>query len=154
MQRTNGRFRRNVAGLLVNRHGQVLICERCDFKNSWQFPQGGVDEDESLTGALHRELREELGLHPHHYQILRQQGGYRYTFPNGARRFRKFIGQQQTYFLCKMLGRDDDIRLDTHRPEFANWRWIAPEDFQLDWLPEFKRPVYQAVLRDFFGVGE
>lgn len=149
-----GRYRRNVAGLLVNNKGQVLICERRDFKNSWQFPQGGVDRGETLTQALHRELEEELGLQPRHYQILRQEGGYRYEFPNGARRFRTYIGQEQTYFLCKMLGQDSDVVLDRHTPEFVSWRWIAPEDFRLEWLPEFKRPVYSAVLRDFFGVGE
>jgi putative (di)nucleoside polyphosphate hydrolase len=150
----SGRYRRNVAGLLVNAEGRVLICERRDYRNSWQFPQGGVDPNETLIEALHRELEEELGLEPHHYQILRQEGGYRYTFPNGAARFRRFIGQEQTYFLCKMLGRDADIRLDTHTPEFVNWKWIEPEEFQLNWLPEFKRPVYEAVLREFFGVGE
>jgi putative (di)nucleoside polyphosphate hydrolase len=150
----SGRYRRNVAGLLVNSQGRVLICERRDHKNSWQFPQGGVDPHETLIEALHRELEEELGLEPRHYQILRQEGGYRYVFPNGATRFRKFIGQEQTYFLCKMLGSDADIRLDRHRPEFVDWKWIEPEEFQLDWLPEFKRPVYKAVLRNFFSVGE
>ncbi|MGI8604636.1 MAG: NUDIX domain-containing protein [Verrucomicrobiales bacterium] len=149
-----GRYRPNVAGLLVNADGQVLICERKDFKNSWQFPQGGVDRNESLVGALNRELDEELGLEPRHYQILRQRGGFSYNFPNGSKALRTYLGQEQTYFLCKMLGSDADIRLDKHKPEFVSFKWIAPEDFQLSWLPEFKRPVYAAVLREFFGVGE
>jgi len=149
-----GRFRPNVAALLVDAKGRLLVCERRDFKNSWQFPQGGVDRGESVGEALGRELGEELGLQPHHYRVLRQEGGYRYFFPATSKALRRYIGQEQTYFLCKMLGTDADIRLDTHTPEFVAWRWIQPEEFDFAWLPEFKHPVYRAVLRDFFNVGE
>jgi putative (di)nucleoside polyphosphate hydrolase len=148
------RYRPNVAALLVDRDGRLLVCERRDFKNSWQFPQGGVDRGESAAQALERELAEELGLQPHHYRVLRQESGYRYFFPQNSKAFRRFVGQEQTYFLCKMLGTDNDIRLDTHKPEFVAWRWIQPEEFDFEWLPEFKHPVYRRVLRDFFNVGE
>lgn len=40
----------------------------------------------------------------------------------------------------------------TKHPEFRSFRWIAPNDSCLDWLPKFKHGVYRAVLRDFFGV--
>jgi putative (di)nucleoside polyphosphate hydrolase len=36
--------------------------------------------------------------------------------------------------------------------EFSQARWILPSEFQLSWLPDFKKATYQAVLRDFFGV--
>jgi putative (di)nucleoside polyphosphate hydrolase len=149
-----GRFRPNVAALLVDSKGRLLICERRDFKDSWQFPQGGLDPGESPAQALQRELREELGLEPHHYRVLRQESGYRYHFPENSKAFRRFIGQEQTYFLCKMLGTDADINLHTHKPEFVSWRWIQPEDFDFAWLPPFKHPVYRKVLHDFFNVGE
>ena len=149
-----GLYRPNVAALMVNGLGELLICERRDFKNSWQFPQGGVDAGESPLEALHRELDEELGLEPDKYQILRQEAGYHYDFPHQAKRWRKYIGQEQTYFLCKMLGTDADIRLDKHKPEFVRWKWINPEEFSYDWLPPFKHDVYRRVLRDFFSVGE
>ena len=32
------------------------------------------------------------------------------------------------------------------------YRWIMPEEFDLDWLPEFKRDVYRQVMKDFFSV--
>ena len=28
----------------------------------------------------------------------------------------------------------------------------APDEFDLDWLPSFKREVYREVMHDFFGV--
>ena len=36
--------------------------------------------------------------------------------------------------------------------EFRAYRWILPEEFDLDWLPHFKREVYRQVMRDFFKV--
>jgi len=148
------RFRQNVAALLVDAHGRLLICERRDFANSWQVPQGGIDRGESPAEALHRELDEELGLEPHHYKVLRHLGGYRYRFPPGSKALRNFAGQEQTYFLCKMLASDNDIRLDKHKPEFVRWKWIEPEEYDFSWLPPFKHPVYREVFRDFFGLGE
>lgn len=148
------RFRQNVAALLVDAKGRLLICERRDFANSWQVPQGGIDRGETPAEALQRELDEELGLEPHHYKVLRQQSGYRYWFPPGSKALRNYAGQEQTYFLCKMLAADTDIRLDKHKPEFVKWKWIEPEAYDFAWLPAFKHPVYREVFRDFFGLGE
>ena len=36
--------------------------------------------------------------------------------------------------------------------EFGAYRWILPAEFDLDWLPAFKREVYREVMRDFFQV--
>jgi putative (di)nucleoside polyphosphate hydrolase len=36
--------------------------------------------------------------------------------------------------------------------EFRAYRWIFPVEFDLDWLPAFKRDVYREVMRDFFQV--
>lgn len=54
-----------VAGLLVRRD-QVLLChrssERAWFPDVWDLPGGHVENGETLTGALVRELHEELGI--------------------------------------------------------------------------------------------
>ena len=54
------RYRPNVAALIVNPVGNLLICERWTIPGAWQFPQGGVDSGESLEQALYREVREEV----------------------------------------------------------------------------------------------
>jgi 8-oxo-dGTP diphosphatase len=57
-------MRRIVAGVLV-RDGDVLICRRrrdAVQPLKWEFPGGKVEPGESETGALVRELREELSL--------------------------------------------------------------------------------------------
>lgn len=144
------KYRANVAAILRHRDGRILICERIHVRNAWQFPQGGVDEGESLEQALVRELGEEIGLAPGEFRIVEKRGGYRYRFPSGRKK--GFEGKEQTYFLCDFLASDDRIDLETHVPEFRKWKWIAPSEFRRAWLPPMKLDVYAQVFRDFFQV--
>ena len=137
---------------MVNAEGKLLICERTDFSNSWQFPQGGRDFGETPREALARELEEEISVLPGSYDVVEERGGYRYRFPVRHRRRGRYVGQQQIYFRCNFHGPDSLFNLVTKHPEFRSFRWIDPKDFDLRWLPDFKRQVYHQVLRDFFGV--
>ena len=89
---------------------------------------------------------------PESYHVVEERGGYRYRFPVRHRRRGRYVGQQQIYFRCNFHGPDSLINLETKHPEFRSFRWIDPKDFDLRWLPDFKRQVYHQVLRDFFGV--
>lgn len=150
------RFRPNVAALMVRPEGQLLVCERSTFPGSWQFPQGGVDMGETLEQALAREVREEVGLLPEHYEILRHASGYRYMYPPEARLKKRkkhgFHGQEQTYYLCKLKPGAPQINVNQSPREFSNFRWIEPNEFDIEWLPPFKHDVYRQVMKDFFGV--
>jgi len=137
---------------MINEEGRLLICERKDFADSWQFHQGGRDYGETPREALAREIWEEISLLPQSYEVLEERGGYRYRFPQRHRKRGKYVGQQQTYFRCKFRGPDSLINLATRQPEFRSYRWIQPGEFDLRWLPDFKREVYAKVIRDFFGV--
>ncbi len=145
-------YRPNVAAILRRPSGQILIAERLNVQGAWQFPQGGVDEGESFDVALYRELEEEIGVTPDLVNVIQQRGGYRYAFPKGRLKYGLYGGQEQTYFLCNYLGTDKDIRLDLHHQEFRQVKWIEPKEFQLSWVPKFKKSVYVAVFRDFFGI--
>lgn len=145
------KYRENVAGILRDAAGRILICERLGMPGAWQFPQGGIDEGETPKQALERELREEIGVKPRHYRVLDRRGPYRYLYGNG--RLKKGChGKEQLYFLCEFLGNDSHIRVETEIPEFQAFRWIAPDEFQMSWLPEMKREVYRTVFAEFFGV--
>jgi putative (di)nucleoside polyphosphate hydrolase len=150
------RFRPNVAALVVDAEGKLLICERWNVPGAWQFPQGGVDAGETAREALVREVREEIGLPKSAYRIVESRDGYRYLYPEEVRRrkVRKhgFHGQEQTYFLCRLEPGAPEINVDQKPREFGGFRWIDPADFSLEWVAGFKREVYRQVMEEFFGV--
>lgn len=145
-------YRPNVAAILLNMENFMLVAQRSGLRNAWQFPQGGVDAGESLEEALYREIQEEVGVTKDHIQVLDRKGGYRYDFPKGRLKYGIYGGQEQVYYLCRFLGKDKDINLDTEHREFDRWRWIKPEKFDMEWVPRFKRDVYRRVFKDFFGM--
>jgi len=146
-------YRPNVAALIINRKGKLLVCERINSKGAWQFPQGGVDGGEKPRKALSREIKEEVGLSKGSYKVLKKRDGYSYLYSDQVKKQKVYYdGQVQTYYLCRLKKGAPEIDLDQKSPEFRNYKWIRPRDFKLKWLPEFKRQVYRAVMLDFFGV--
>jgi len=145
------KYQPNVAAILRNPAGQILIAERVSVSGAWQFPQGGIDPGETAEVAIQRELWEEIGVLPQDYQMGTKKGPYYYLFPEGVIK-RGHQGKEQWYFLAEFHGPDERINVATAHPEFRAWRWIAPAEFSIAWLPEMKREVYREVFRDFFGV--
>jgi mutator protein MutT len=70
------------AGVLFDRHGRVLIARRPGGKHlagCWEFPGGKMEPGETRTGALARELKEELGVDIEHPRpLLRLRHAYPY----------------------------------------------------------------------------
>ena len=145
------RYRSNVAAIIQAADQKILIGERSDVRGAWQFPQGGVKENESTLQALFRELREEVSIKPSHYRVIDCKGPYRYLF-QGGRKKEGLDGQEQFYFLVQLTAPDFNVQVETDNPEFSRIRWIEPADFRIQWVPEFKRAVYRQVFRDFFGI--
>ena len=143
-------YRPNVGIVLMHPDGRLFWARRV-HRDGWQFPQGGMNSDETPLEAMYRELREETGLLPEHVEVLGATPGWlRYRLPQRAiRRNDRLvcIGQKQVWFLLRLTGQESDLRLDlTDKPEFDHWRWV---DF---WYPVehvvmFKRSVYARALR-------
>lgn len=146
------KYRPNVAAIIMNRDGEILICERSNNARAWQFPQGGVDKGESALEALHREVWEEVGLESEHYKVISEKGGYKYLYPPKVREKKKYEGQKQTYFLCKLKKSAPEVDLGENNPEFSDFDWVRPEEFDESWLPAFKLDVYRQVMKDFFEI--
>lgn len=145
------KYRANVAAILRRPSGEILICERLGVREAWQFPQGGIDDGESPEAAMLREVWEEIGVEATHLKVIARRGPYRYNFGDGRTK-KGFHGKDQIYFLCDFSGNDAHIDVNTEHPEFSAFRWIAPRDFKLGWLPGMKREIYRTVLREFFNV--
>ncbi|WP_299492302.1 RNA pyrophosphohydrolase [uncultured Shewanella sp.] len=145
-------FRANVGIIICNRFGQVMWARRYG-QHSWQFPQGGVDEGESIEEAMYRELYEEVGLKPEHVKLLTSTRSWlRYRLPKRLIRQDSkpvCIGQKQKWFLLQLTCNESAINLNASgHPEFDDWRWVSY------WYPvrqvvSFKRDVYRKVMKEF-----
>jgi len=150
-------YRPNVGIVLLNGDGQLFWARRVR-RDGWQFPQGGMHSDETPLEAMYRELEEETGLEPRHVEVVAATRGWlRYRLPHRYVRHHQrpiCIGQKQVWFLLRLVGEEDALRLDANeKPEFDIWRWV---DF---WYPaanvvNFKREVYERALRHFAPVVE
>jgi putative (di)nucleoside polyphosphate hydrolase len=143
-------YRPNV-GIVLAREGGHVFWGRRIGRDGWQFPQGGMNSDETPLEAMFRELNEETGLEPGQVEVLGATPGWlRYRLPHRFRRRHErpiCLGQKQVWFLLRLVGEDSDVRLDaSEHPEFDRWRWV---DFwyPVDNVVSFKRGVYQRALR-------
>lgn len=147
----SGGYRLNV-GIILTRPDGLLLWARRIHQDAWQFPQGGIREQETPEQAMYRELEEEVGLEARHVTILGSTRGWlRYRLPERfVRRHQKpvCIGQKQVWFMLRLVGEERFVRLDlSEKPEFDNWRWV---DY---WQPlkevvSFKRTVYRKALNE------
>lgn len=146
-------FRANVAVVVTDGHGRVLLCERIDEKYSGtlQTVQGGIDPGESVTEAAVREMGEELGIDPGDITVLgvmeekfcyKWEDAYLAKFP-----FSKTIGQEQQFVLA-MIDPGTVMKLDAHHQEFSRVWWGSPLEL-LEGSWERKKPGLMAALRFF-----
>jgi putative (di)nucleoside polyphosphate hydrolase len=144
-------FRANVGIVLINHEGQVLLARRIGM-DAWQFPQGGMQEGESPTDSMYRELGEELGLDKTQVKLLGQtQEWLKYTLPERFLRRHQTplcIGQRQLWFLLELVVTDEKINLlSFSEPEFDSWEWV-PYWEPINKVVDFKRSVYKQALEE------
>ncbi|MBK1648743.1 RNA pyrophosphohydrolase [Rhabdochromatium marinum] len=143
-------FRPNVGIILCNGERRLFWGRRVG-QNAWQFPQGGIQADETPREAMFRELGEEVGLTPQQVTVLGcTRSWLRYRLPK--RFIRRHccgpvcIGQKQLWFMLRVDCGEDGFCLDASaKPEFDAWRWVRY------WSPlrevvYFKRRVYEQAL--------
>jgi 8-oxo-dGTP diphosphatase len=120
---------------LIERDGRVLMAQRPAHKHlggKWEFPGGKIDPGETPEAALHRELREELGVS---IVILRPLAPHTHAYSTVTIELIPFV-----------------VRLTADSPapqphEHPALRWVpAVELLTLD-LPEADLPIIADYLR-------
>lgn len=145
-------YRPNVGIVICNRKGQVLWAKRYG-QNSWQFPQGGINDNETPEQAMFRELYEEVGLSRKDVKILYVSKQWlRYKLPKRLLRYDSkpmCIGQKQRWYLLQLISDEKNINMQSNNsPEFDGWRWVS------FWYPvrqvvSFKKDVYRKAMKEF-----
>ena len=142
-------YRENVAIVIINSDHKVLWAKRTN-ENAWQFPQGGIKKNETIEGAMFRELKEEVGIDEDKIEILgRISDWLYYDVPkNWIRKDNNlYKGQKQIWFLLKLIVNDKNINLlnKLGKTEFDDWKWqefVLPASKVVD----FKKNVYRKAL--------
>lgn len=144
-------YRPNVAAIILSPKYpevcEVMVALRNDIKNAWQFPQGGIDEDETPREALFRELREEIGTSD--IEVIAEYPNWlSYDFPeNVAKKMYPYDGQMQKYFLVRLRS-NAKIDLKTKHPEFSEYRYVKINEVFKE-VTQFKKGVYKKVIEYF-----
>lgn len=144
-------YRPNVAAIILSpkypAECEMMVALRNDIKNAWQFPQGGIDHDETPREALFRELKEEIGTD--HIEIIAEYPEWlSYDFPSGiAKKMYPYDGQMQKYFLVRMKA-GAKIDLDTKHPEFSDYKFVGIKQV-FEEVTQFKKGVYRKVIEYF-----
>ena len=143
-------LRIGVGIVLLNDKNNVFVGKRIDNpKNSWQMPQGGVDENENFFQAAKRELEEETGIKS--VKLIKElDGWFKYDLPKyllGKIWKGKYRGQKQKWFVMKFEGQANEINVKTKNPEFFKWKWV-----EFSKLPSiavhFKADIYKKITKE------
>ena len=143
-------LRLGVGIVLLNTENKIFVGKRIDNPvNSWQMPQGGIDENEDLFHAAKRELEEETSVRS--VKLIKELNEWlTYDLPEnllGNIWEGKYRGQKQKWFIMKFMGKNEEINIKTKDPEFLDWKWIKPLD-----LPsvavKFKVDIYKKLSEE------
>ena len=142
-------LRSGVGIVVLNKYNKVFVAKRIDNpKNFWQMPQGGVDEGENFLSAAYRELEEETSIK--NVKLIHEIDEITtYLLPKhllGVIWKGKYKGQKQKWFLMRFLGNDNEVNINTNKPEFLEWKWIDL-DMITDVVVDFKLEVYKTLQK-------
>lgn len=143
-------LRPNVCMLVYSSDYRLFLGARSGVSGVWQFPQGGVELEQSLEENVIRELEEELGIERHHIgaiQKLEATNEYDFAKPPDYAKGR-WRGQSQTYWVVKFTGKNRDIDVSRRDKEFSDWKWATPNEVREIAEPR-RLGGYEKALREF-----
>jgi large subunit ribosomal protein L46 len=120
---------------------KYLLARKPRKSHAWQFPQGGIDPEETFLDAAQRELTEECGKALKIDFVSKNPVGvYQYDFPTDFKRHDPgVIGAKVEFFSAKwILG---EVEVDKN--EIVEARWLTKEE-----IKELVDLEYWEVVRD------
>lgn len=120
-----------VCALIHNKEGKILMVSRKDNRNDWGLPGGKVDDNEIISCALQREVKEETGL---------TVTSHNFVFGN--------ISETKGYYVLTFLC---DVEGDIHTSEKiaelgeGDIKWGNWEDIETGFFGSYNRHLHYVV---------
>ena len=105
-----------VGALIVNREGKILLAKSHKWFDMYTLPGGHIEVGESMTDAVRREVKEEVGLDVEVVETLLVQEA---IFAPEFYKKKHFIFID---FYCK--SKDQEVKLD--QDEIQDYVWVFP----------------------------
>lgn len=127
-------YRASTVALIIDKNKNILIIQKNSFKpNEWDFPGGGIDNNENAEETILRELKEELGSK--NFRILKMDKNIdKYNWPEEYILWRQekfgktFRGQERKRFLVEYLGNKKEIKIEEE--EIRKYKWVKIKELE------------------------
>ena len=140
-------YRQNVGAVII-KNNLLWAGKRSDVDVNndyigWQFPQGGIEQNEDADTAIYREIFEETGIKKDKIELIKKMPkSLKYDFPHDKKIYASYCGQEQYWYIFRFLGDNSDINLNvTDEKEFIRWNWKTP-NFIINNIVDFKKNTY------------
>ena len=138
---TKDTFRIAVLAILINKDNKILIGSS-PRDGGYKFPQGGLDQGESIISGVKRELNEELGISVSENDIeIIFEEKVRYFYPPEDP---YFIYKGQELSVVK-INYNDSWKLIPQDDEFEELYWIKPRELR-NFDVQFRQKAYTRAL--------
>jgi putative (di)nucleoside polyphosphate hydrolase len=129
------KYRRGIIAIVLNDSNQFLLVRlRGKGKGDWNFPGGGVENDETFEECLWREMEEEIDLDKSQLRLLGRSKDnriYKYN-PRLLKEKRKqdcpYIGQEKAQYVLRLV--NGNHRLIINKDEFTGFKWVDFKDLK------------------------
>lgn len=141
-------YRKCVVAVIYDPFCGYLVGERSDMaRPAWQFPQGGMEENETPEESVLREIKEEIGMDS--LKIIKTGNCWvSYDFPPHFGKHalaQKYQGQEQLWFLLEFTQKValKDLKRDD---EFRDFKWSSLTTI-VENIVDFKKQSYKLGLK-------
>lgn len=146
-------YRNKVSGVIVDKNDKLLIVQLTTYrKDQWNFPGGGIEDDEEEEGAILRELREELGTS--RFEIIsKSDSSTKYDWPPFVivkwlkEEGKTWVGQKVRYYLIRFTGQRSNIKPDPR--EIRKVKWVKEGDLKDYFIFPNQAEQAESILKEF-----